>query len=136
MNLAPIFAAPVQIQIHLVSAVAAFLLGSIILLNRKGTRFHKTLGWAYVVLMTVVAVSAVFIRRPEGAGWSVNGYTPIHLFIVLTAVSLPLALFNIRRGNVKGHAGAMIGLFVGGLVIAGALTLLPGRIMHAVVFGG
>jgi uncharacterized membrane protein len=29
----------------------------------------------------------------------------------------------------------MIGLFTGALVIAGVFTLLPGRIMHAVVFG-
>jgi uncharacterized membrane protein len=29
----------------------------------------------------------------------------------------------------------MIGLFLGALVIAGLLTLLPGRIMHGVVFG-
>jgi uncharacterized membrane protein len=29
----------------------------------------------------------------------------------------------------------MIGLFSGALVIAGLFTLLPGRIMHAVVFG-
>jgi len=27
-------------------------------------------------------------------------------------------------------------LFVGALVIAGAFTLLPGRLMHEVVFGG
>jgi uncharacterized membrane protein len=30
----------------------------------------------------------------------------------------------------------MIGLFAGALLIAGIFTLLPGRIMHAVVFGG
>jgi uncharacterized membrane protein len=29
----------------------------------------------------------------------------------------------------------MIGIFSGALVIAGPVTLLPGRIMHAVVFG-
>jgi uncharacterized membrane protein len=29
----------------------------------------------------------------------------------------------------------MVGLFVGALLIAGAFTLLPGRIMHAVAFG-
>jgi uncharacterized membrane protein len=29
----------------------------------------------------------------------------------------------------------MLGLFVGALVIAGVFTFLPGRIMHAVVFG-
>jgi uncharacterized membrane protein len=30
----------------------------------------------------------------------------------------------------------MLSLFGGALVIAGAFTLLPGRIMHRVVFGG
>jgi len=29
----------------------------------------------------------------------------------------------------------MLGLFLGALVIAGLFTLLPGRLMHAVVFG-
>ena len=29
----------------------------------------------------------------------------------------------------------MLGLFIGALVIAGVFTFLPGRIMHAVVFG-
>jgi uncharacterized membrane protein len=29
----------------------------------------------------------------------------------------------------------MLGLFLGALVIAGIFTFLPGRIMHAVVFG-
>ncbi len=30
----------------------------------------------------------------------------------------------------------MIGLFAGALVIAGIFTLVPGRIMHGVIFGG
>jgi uncharacterized membrane protein len=30
----------------------------------------------------------------------------------------------------------MLGLFFGALVVAGIFTFLPGRIMHAVVFGG
>jgi uncharacterized membrane protein len=34
------------------------------------------------------------------------------------------------------HKTAMISLYIGALLIAGSLTLLPGRIMHAVVFGG
>ncbi len=29
----------------------------------------------------------------------------------------------------------MIGLFLGALVVAGLLTLVPGRVMHEVVFG-
>jgi uncharacterized membrane protein len=41
-----------------------------------------------------------------------------------------------RRHHVGNHRFAMISLFAGALVIAGAFTLLPGRIMHRVVFGG
>lgn len=136
MDPAPILAASPQIKIHLLAALGACVLGLTIFLHQKGTRFHKTMGWTYVALMTITAVSAVFIRRPEGAGWSLNGYTPIHLFVVLTAVSLPVALIAIRSGNVRAHARSMIGLFIGAILIAGALTLLPGRIMHAVFFGG
>jgi uncharacterized membrane protein len=48
---------------------------------------------------------------------------------------LPLAIWHARRHNVRRHRQAMLMLFTGALVIAGAFTLLPGRIMHAVVFG-
>jgi uncharacterized membrane protein len=33
------------------------------------------------------------------------------------------------------HRKTMIGIFTGGLLIAGLFTFLPGRIMHVVVFG-
>lgn len=33
------------------------------------------------------------------------------------------------------HRRMMTGLFIGGLVIAGALTFLPGRLMWQVFFG-
>jgi uncharacterized membrane protein len=40
-----------------------------------------------------------------------------------------------RRHMVANHRRHMLGLFLGALVIAGAFTFWPGRIMHAVVFG-
>ena len=36
---------------------------------------------------------------------------------------------------VTGHKFVMISIFCGGLLIAGLFTFVPGRIMHAVVFG-
>ena len=48
---------------------------------------------------------------------------------------LPLAVSHARRHAVERHRRAMLGLFIGALVIAGVFTFLPGRIMHAVVFG-
>ena len=44
-------------------------------------------------------------------------------------------LWHVRRGNIRGHRMAMLGLYIGGLLIAGGLTLLPGRVLHRVVFG-
>lgn len=141
MDFAPILAAPTQIKVHLAAAVLAIVIGSVVLLNAKGTRFHKAFGWTYVMLMATTAVTAIFIRRPIGEGpfgegSSLYGFTPIHLFVLLTLVGLPRALVAIRRGNVGRHARAMIGLYAGGLIIAGILAFLPGRIMHDVVFGG
>lgn len=137
MNLTPLLEAAPQIQVHVVAVVLATLFGVVIFLNRKGTGFHKLMGWTYVVLMSVTAASAVFIRRPPGGDFpSIAGYTPIHLFVVMAAISLPLAIVHIKAGRVQHHARAMIGLFVGAILIAGVLAFQPGRIMHEVAFGG
>jgi uncharacterized membrane protein len=82
--------------------------------------------------MLTVAVSSLFIHKIRLWGpWS-----PIHLLSLLVLVTLPLALWHAHRHDVRQHRMAMLSLFLGALVIAGALTLLPGRIMHAVVFSG
>ena len=60
---------------------------------------------------------------------------PTHLLSVFTLIMLPLGLLRARRHEVEKHRWTMTGLFAGALVIAGAFTLLPGRIMHDVVFG-
>ena len=54
----------------------------------------------------------------------------------MTLGMLVLAIRAIRRGDVKGHRNWMIGLYTGALVITGGFTLLPGRTMHLVLFGG
>ena len=40
-----------------------------------------------------------------------------------------------QRGNIDGHQRLMISLYLYSMALTGALTLLPGRIMHAVFFG-
>ncbi len=62
-------------------------------------------------------------------------FSPIHLLGIFTLVMLPLAVLAARRHNVRRHARIMIGTFVGALIIAGAFTFFPGRIMHDVLFG-
>jgi uncharacterized membrane protein len=80
--------------------------------------------------MTVTAVTTFFIRSINPGHLS-----PIHLLIPLTLFGVFGALWNVRRGNIKGHRNAMLGLYVGGFLIAGGLTLLPGRLLHHVFFG-
>jgi uncharacterized membrane protein len=60
---------------------------------------------------------------------------PIHLLSILVLVTLPLAIWAARRHDVRRHRNAMAALFMGALVVAGAFTFLPGRIMHSVAFG-
>jgi uncharacterized membrane protein len=55
------------------------------------------------------------------------GFTPIHLFTLLTRVLLPVAAQRARRHERAGHARAMTGLLRGALVIAGLFALAPGR---------
>jgi uncharacterized membrane protein len=131
----PLAGAPLQIVIHLCAAVLSALVGAVIFLNRKGTRFHKTLGWSFVVLMAITAISAIFIRSAVGLP-NIAGFTPIHLFVVLTGISLPAGLYLIRRGKVRAHATTMISLYIGAIVVAGVLAFLPGRILNRMVFGG
>jgi uncharacterized membrane protein len=48
---------------------------------------------------------------------------------------LVVAVLAARRHNVQRHRTTMLWLFAGALIIAGLFTFMPGRIMHAVVFG-
>jgi uncharacterized membrane protein len=45
-------------------------------------------------------------------------------------ITLPYAIRNARRHAVPAHGIAMTSLFMGALVIAGAFTLVPHRIMY------
>ena len=130
MTLAPLLDATPAIQIHAFAAMSAFALGVVQLSAPKGTLPHRTMGWIWVTLMLIVSISAFFIHQLRVWGqWS-----PIHLLAIFTLVMLPFAVIAARRHDVPGHRRAMLGLFVGALVIAGIFTFYPGRIMYEVVF--
>ena len=132
MTLAPLLNASPAIQFHAVAAMGAFVLGVVQLSAPKGTLPHRTVGWIWVTLMLVVSISAFFIHQLRIWGpWS-----PIHLLAIFTLVMLPIAVWRAHKHEVAQHRRAMLGLFLGALVIAGLFTFLPGRIMHAVMFGG
>jgi uncharacterized membrane protein len=132
MSLAPLLNAPSTIPLHAFAAMTAFVLGVVQLAAPKGTLPHRTLGWIWVGLMATVAISSFWIHQARIIGpWS-----PIHLLSIFTLVILPLGVWRAHRHRVKDHRRIMIFIFTGALVIAGLFTLVPGRIMHTVIFGG
>jgi uncharacterized membrane protein len=134
MTLEPALAASLPIHVHLATVLPAFALGTyLIFASRKGSASHRALGYLYLALMTVTAISATFIHEVNPAG--PFGFSPIHLFVPLTLFSVYGAISGARAHNIKRHRQAMLGLYIGGLLIAGALTFLPGRIMYRVFFG-
>ena len=131
MSLAPLLSASPAIQLHAFAAMSAFVLGLVQFAAPKGTLPHRTLGGIWVAIMFVVAISSFFIHELKVWGpWS-----PIHLLSIFTLVMLPLGVWRAHHHQVQAHRWTMISIFIGALVIAGLLTLVPGRIMHAVVFG-
>jgi uncharacterized membrane protein len=131
VSFAPLLDAAPQISLHAFAAMAAFALGVVQLAAPKGTLPHRTLGWIWVCLMVSVALSSFWIHQIRLLGpWS-----PIHLLSIFTLVTVPLGVWKAHRHEVADHRRIMILIFSGALVIAGLFTLLPGRIMHAVLFG-
>lgn len=115
------------VAIHLYSALAAFVLGGLILSRRvKGDGLHRTLGWTWVGLMLSVAASSLWIPGFLRFSW-------IHALTALTFVGLWQGVGHARARRVAAHRGSMKGLYVGGLLVAGALAFMPGRALHGAV---
>ena len=126
-----LFAQAQPIPIHAVAAMAAVILGGLQFYMKKGGILHKLIGRTWIGLMIVVSVSSFFIHKIELWG----AYSPIHLLSVWTIFSLGLAIYYVRVGNIKRHKQVMIALYGFALLLTGLFTLMPGRVMHQIVFG-
>ncbi|MFM2422242.1 MAG: hypothetical protein RL291_772 [Pseudomonadota bacterium] len=131
VSVAPLTASSFAIRIHAFAAMAAFGIGLWQLLGRKGTVPHRVLGWLWVGLMAIVALSSFWISELKSWG----PFSAIHLLSIFVLIQLPLAVMAARRHNIRAHKITMVSMFFGALVVAGAFTCLPGRIMYRVMFG-
>ena len=119
--------------LHLATIMPAFLLGTFLLLRRKGSPTHKALGRVYLVLMIATGLTTLFMPAQVGPRF-LGHFGFIHLFSLLALYSAPSAYLAARRGDIKSHRGSMIGLYVGGILIAGAFAFSPGRVLHDWLF--
>ena len=125
------------IAVHMTAAILAVATGPVALWARLGSakrpRLHRAFGYAWVTLMLLTAVSALFIR--DFALPNVNGYTPIHLLVPVTLVMLVVAFGFLLRGNINGHRKTMQRLYIGACLVAGGFTLLPSRYLGQLLWG-
>lgn len=133
MNLTP------TIAIHLTAALGALCTGPLALWARRGPaahhhpRLHRAFGYAWVTLMLITAVSALFIR--DFTLPNLAGYTPIHLLVPVTLFSLVGAFWALYLKNTRRHRFIMVQLYVSACLVAGAFTLLPSRYLGQLVWG-
>ena len=131
MSLGPLLSAPPPIPWHAFAALAALAMGGAQLALPKGTTRHRVMGYAWAALMLVIAASSFCIQQIRLIG----PFSPIHILSIIVLITVPLAVWHAHRHRVAKHRRVMISLYVFALIGAGVFTLLPGRIMHAVVFG-
>jgi uncharacterized membrane protein len=125
------------IAVHLTAALGALATGPVALWARRSgaprPRLHRAFGYAWVTLMVITAVSALFIRDFRLP--NLAGYTPIHLLVPVTLFSLFGAFWKLAHGNVAGHRKVMRNLYLAACVVTGAFTLLPQRYLGQLLWG-
>src|SRR5215467_7047736 len=80
--------------IHTVAAVCALLTGMIIFTRPKATFFHRTLGYAYSISMTVMLGTAFFIYHLT------KSFNLLHVFAI---VSFPPLVLGFSAAFARGH---------------------------------
>ena len=125
------------IAIHVAAAAAAIAIGPVALWARQGAtqrpRLHRAAGYAWVTLMVAAAVSALFITGGGGPRWGSLGL--IHLLIPVTLGGLTLSFVRLARRDITGHRTLMQRTYIGACLVAGAFTLLPGRLLGHSLWG-
>ncbi|KIN63807.1 putative membrane protein [Sulfitobacter noctilucicola] len=132
MNFAPLTTAAIAVQIHACLAFFAVALTIAIFSIPRGSRLHRWFGWTWVLMMVGVALSSFWIFEIRLIG----PFSPIHLLSAYVLVQLVFAVRAARAGRIQEHRKSMKGMVFGALVVAGAFTFLPGRVMYQVVLGG
>jgi uncharacterized membrane protein len=128
---ADLSALPPAVVVHLAVALGALVLGPVALGLRKGTRGHRGLGYAWVTLMLLAAVSSIFIRDYKLP--NLAGYTPIHVLTFVTIVALVGGIWAITQRQIVRHRRIMQFTYAS-LLTAGLFTLLPHRYLGSLLW--
>lgn len=131
MNLALLSEASPIIFLHLIFAALAIIIGALQLICKKGTTLHRGLGYVWVIAMVVICFSSFGIKTVMPSG-IFGGFSPIHLLSIWVLFQLARGIYLARRNDTARHRKCMVYTYIGGLLIAGAFTLMPGRFLYKV----
>lgn len=66
---------------HTLVAIVAMITGLVVIFNTKGTKFHKRVGYIYVVAMVLLNVTAFFIVN-------FGGFSLFHFFAIISLLTI------------------------------------------------
>lgn len=112
--------------VHMIFGLAALAAGTLVILLRKGTRWHRTLGHIYLTAMLALNGTSLFIYNLFGV------FGPFHWMALASLITLAVGMTTVlmrrpHRQWLTLHGGCMAGSYVG-LVAAAAsevTTRLP-----------
>jgi len=128
LDLEAFASAPLSTRIHAITILVLVVAGWIMLALPKGDRRHRTLGWIWVGGMVAMGASSMTV--PHGDSW-VAAYIGGGSALALLAYGI----YAVKTRRLRNHARTMAMLMIA-LVLMTLLSLMPGRLLHDVVFGG
>lgn len=112
--------------LHFYSAMAALVVGALLLFRRKGTKLHRISGYLYFGLMLTLNLSALPIQRMSG------GIGPFHIFVLISLptvlAALYFPLFRHKHPNwLWHHSNLMVWSYIGlvSAFVAETMVRLP-----------
>lgn len=130
VTLAPLMDAPPVIQVHVVCALLALVLGPLALMRRSRDRWHRLLGRVWVAVIAGTALTSFFINEARLVG----PFSVIHVLSVITLAGLWQGVAAARAGRIAEHRVVMLRLYSFAILVAGTFTLMPGRRMSLTLF--
>lgn len=134
MDFAPFLELPLLIKTHVICALLSIVIGPFAILRKRRDRLHKVSGYVWVVGMFAVATTGAFI--PTFGIRIIWHLGPIHIFTVITFISLFFGMRAIFKRDIVAHKEWMSGLYWQGLLLAGLVNFFPGRMTNQTIFPG
>lgn len=121
---------PLALWFHIATIATALVLTPIMLLRKRGDKWHRQLGWLWVAALLATAIASFDIRLLNRGSFSI-----IHGLSVWTLIQCAVIFWSARTHNVARHRSAVRGMVLGALLIAGFFTFPFNRLLGQWLFG-